>query len=78
MSHDKIHHLDSLTGTSLRQDVIIDNCSHCRFFQVRKESSIGWCHRFPPALQIESYEIDGWAFPQVTNTDWCGEWQEKR
>ena len=78
MTHEKIHHLDSLTGSSLRQELVIDNCAHCRFFQARKGTPIGWCHRFPPTLNIESAEVEGWGFPQVTDVDWCGEWQESK
>jgi len=47
-------------------------CGDCRFNIGRA------CHRYPPqVLADEDGDDCGSAFPDVVDSAWCGEWQEK-
>lgn len=51
-------------------------CGNCRHHLLLDGSDrFGSCKRFPPAL-VPAGGYDGWRqmVPQVTVTDWCGEW----
>lgn len=57
---------------------IMATCIECAHFKpARTRPSQGWCHRFPPTLHGEEDDF-GWAFPEVTMHDWCGEWKSKQ
>ncbi len=52
-----------------------ERCGTCRFFLG------GECHRYPQVLSPrgdrDSNIYDQWAFPTISDTEWCGEWQEE-
>jgi hypothetical protein len=57
------------------------SCASCIFFHVRRYSVSLHCRRYPPAYYTTTYSGEITSFlsqPQVKETDWCGEYQEKR
>lgn len=59
-------------------------CETCRFWERDGETGLGECHRNPPvAIPLmllpggENYEHALAAWPELTATDWCGEWKQK-
>lgn len=68
------------------KDIIgYNSCKNCAF------NYGGECHRYPPKLiatnSTKDYYLDDghkvievdhdpiWAFPQIGDSDWCGEWK---
>lgn len=71
-----------------RDQKMEERCGNCRFWEKDNdytEENEGWCRRYPP--QLSEFGEDGWsngcnsmswAFPRMTRTCWCGEWQPAR
>jgi hypothetical protein len=62
-------------------DKPVDSCSTCKFWHGTKAYSFNGetrkhadCRRFPPVFPHPGESHD---FPQVSELDWCGEWQVK-
>lgn len=52
------------------------SCSSCRFAKVavgEDDAPRLDCRRFPPAVITTDEVLVAW--PQVSDDDWCGEWQ---
>ena len=57
----------------------MENCGSCRY--MNKMGGLTFCHRYPP-VHINNRPtnygvIPEYANPQVSATDWCGEWHVK-
>lgn len=57
-------------------------CKTCRFFvrYVAEDVKAGSCHRFPPQLYVSedgNGTFESAAFPEVKESDWCGEHRER-
>ncbi|WP_284189885.1 hypothetical protein [Zoogloea oryzae] len=55
-----------------------DACRQCRFFMAA-ESTLGTCHRYPPAFAgaQSPREDHHWRFPIVSGLAWCGEFRPR-
>lgn len=53
-------------------------CENCQFFKLEKPTHyIGLCLRYPPQVYGSDLENTGQQFPEVRNSDWCGEFQAR-
>ena len=56
-------------------------CRNCRHFNsdANEPTRPGTCRAHPPVPidSDEGYRFD-WCFPEVLETDWCGEWTPQR
>ena len=56
-------------------------CGNCRFGGKEAKNSliagdIRLCRRYPPTVVVIDEEEESY-FPEIHETDWCGEWQPK-
>ena len=55
-------------------------CGNCRFAGEEKkdydDGSFRFCRRYPPTVVVID-EKEVFRFPEVHDTEWCGEWQPK-
>ena len=64
----------------------IENCKNCKYFAIGNiqvqnidEDKKPHCRRYAPRILCGSGE--GWSgtkYPVVSETDWCGEWKERK
>jgi len=47
-----------------------ENCKKCKYFDGDEE-----CRRFPPVYIAEGVQDSIFLFPQVSKSDWCGEFK---
>ena len=54
----------------------MNKCKTCKYYDRTDDRGMGGCHRYPPTLVTENNEVEC-CIPDVTDTDWCGEWKGK-
>ena len=51
-------------------------CSTCAYSKVDKDAGFAFCHRYPPAVVMDS-EGACYTFAPVADDDFCGEYKRK-
>lgn len=57
---------------------ISKRCATCRFYDGAEEETIGLCRRYAPEPHLLSSGANTMQWPQVSNKDWCGEYDRQK
>jgi hypothetical protein len=57
------------------------NCASCQFFAgkanaILPDANLGTCRRYAPTPLEKAAWSNGWEWPMVGASDWCGEYEE--
>ena len=63
--------------TEAEHEQAVKKCKDCKWWAIKENQIWGECHKHPPVLvRVHTEPIDsGFEFPQVGESQWCGEFK---